>query len=41
MSLLMELVNERRRTLVVVTHDQTLASVGDRKVTLVDGRIVD
>ncbi len=40
MSLLMELVNERKRTLVVVTHDQGLARVGDRKATLVDGRIV-
>ena len=41
MNLLMELVNERRRTLLVVTHDQTLARAGDRKVTLIDGRIVD
>lgn len=41
MTLLMDLVNERKRTLVVVTHDQNLADVGDRKVTLVDGRIVD
>jgi len=41
MGLLMELVNERKRTLLVVTHDQSLARVGDRKVTLVDGRIVD
>jgi len=40
MDLLMDLVNERKRTLVVVTHDQSLARVGDRKVTLVDGRIV-
>ena len=41
MSLLMELVNEEKRTLLVVTHDQSLARVGDRTVTLVDGRIVD
>ncbi|HRQ88335.1 MAG TPA: ABC transporter ATP-binding protein [Bacteroidia bacterium] len=41
MDLLMELVNERKRTLLVVTHDQELARAGDRKVTLVDGRIVD
>ncbi|PAW63875.1 MAG: ABC transporter [Verrucomicrobiia bacterium Tous-C2TDCM] len=41
MDLLMDLVNERKRTLVVVTHDQSLARVGDRKVTLVDGRIVN
>jgi putative ABC transport system ATP-binding protein/lipoprotein-releasing system ATP-binding protein len=41
MTLLMDLVNERKRTLIVVTHDQSLARIGDRKVTLVDGRIVD
>lgn len=40
MDMLMNLVGERRRTLVVVTHDQALAGVGDRKVTLVDGVIV-
>lgn len=41
MNLLMDLVNERQRTLLVVTHDHALARVGDRKVTLVDGVIVD
>lgn len=41
MNLLMDLVNERKRTLLVVTHDHSLARVGDRKVTLVDGCIVD
>jgi predicted ABC-type transport system involved in lysophospholipase L1 biosynthesis ATPase subunit len=41
MNLLMQLVNERERTLLVVTHDHSLARVGDRKVTLVDGVIVD
>lgn len=40
MKLLMELVNESRRTLLVVTHDQALSQLGDRRVTLVDGRIV-
>ncbi len=40
MNLLMQLVNERERTLLVVTHDHSLARVGDRKVTLVDGVIV-
>lgn len=39
MSLLMDLVNEEKRTLLVVTHDQTLARSGDRTVTLVDGVI--
>ncbi|HQZ26961.1 MAG TPA: ABC transporter ATP-binding protein [Verrucomicrobiales bacterium] len=41
MTLLMQLVNERQRTLLVVTHDHSLARVGDRKVTLVDGVIED
>lgn len=41
MTLLMELVNERQRTLLVVTHDHSLARAGDRKVTLVDGVIED
>ncbi len=41
MSVLLDLVNERQRTLVVVTHDQSLAQIGDRTVHLVDGRIVD
>lgn len=40
MDLLMELVDEKERTLLVVTHDQSLAGSGDRTVTLVDGRIV-
>ena len=41
MNLLMDLVNERQRTLLVVTHDHSLARIGDRKVTLVDGCIID
>jgi predicted ABC-type transport system involved in lysophospholipase L1 biosynthesis ATPase subunit len=41
MDLLMELINENERTLLVVTHDKSMAELGDRKVTLVDGRIVD
>lgn len=41
MKLLMELVDEKERTLLVVTHDQELSGIGDRTVTLVDGRIVD
>ena len=40
MGLLMELVDEWRRTLLVVTHDHDLAELGDRTVTLVDGRSV-
>lgn len=41
MNLLMDLVDEEERTLLVVTHDESLSRVGDRKVTLVDGKIVD
>ena len=41
MDLLMELINENERTLIVVTHDKSMAELSDRKVTLVDGRIVD
>ncbi len=41
MNLLMDLVDEEERTLLVVTHDDSLSRVGDRKVTLVDGKIVD
>ena len=40
MNLLMELADEEERTLLVVTHDSSLARIGDRTVTLVDGRIV-
>ncbi|MEM9018281.1 MAG: ABC transporter ATP-binding protein [Verrucomicrobiota bacterium] len=41
MEILMELVGEDERTLLVVTHDQSLSAMGDRTVTLVDGLIVD
>ena len=38
--LLLELVRERRRTLVVVTHDAVLAGRGDRRFEIRDGKIV-
>jgi putative ABC transport system ATP-binding protein/lipoprotein-releasing system ATP-binding protein len=38
--LLLELVREKRRTLVVVTHDAGLAGRGDRKLEIRDGKIV-
>ncbi len=38
--LLLELVRERRRTLVVVTHDAVLAGRGDRRLEIRDGKIV-
>ena len=40
MELLMELADEKERTLLVVTHDNQLAEQGERMVPLVDGRIV-
>ncbi|MBP82885.1 MAG: ABC transporter [Verrucomicrobiales bacterium] len=41
MELLMELADERERTLLVVTHDNQLAEQGERIVTLVDGKVVE
>lgn len=40
MNLLMDVAEEQQRTLLVVTHDNDLADLGDRTVTLVDGEIV-
>jgi len=40
MELLMELADEKERTLLVVTHDNQLAEQGERRVTLFDGKIV-
>jgi predicted ABC-type transport system involved in lysophospholipase L1 biosynthesis ATPase subunit len=37
MQLLLELVREQSKTLVVVTHDQNLAGLGDRQVHIQDG----
>jgi len=39
MHLLLSLVAEGAKTLVVVTHDQRLAQLGDRKITLVQGQV--
>lgn len=39
MNVLLEMVGERKRTLIVVTHDPSLAKSGDRKLILVDGRL--
>ncbi len=39
MKILLEVVAEREATLVVVTHDQSLASHGDRTLTIKDGVI--
>lgn len=40
MDLLLNVVAEQRRTLLVVTHDTVLAKSGDRRMELVDGRLV-
>ncbi|MBL9151056.1 MAG: ABC transporter ATP-binding protein [Verrucomicrobiales bacterium] len=40
MDLLLSLVAEQSKTLLVVTHDGGLAASGDRRLELVDGRLV-
>ena len=39
MGILLELADEHGVTLVVVTHDQKLASVGDRTLVIKDGEV--
>ena len=39
--LLLNLNRERETTLLLVTHDQQLANLADRKISLSDGRIVE
>lgn len=41
MGLMRTVVNEHKKTLVMVTHDDTLASYADRVIRIVDGQIVD
>jgi len=41
MKVLMEVVEERNATLVVVTHDTSLSSMGDRVLTISDGVVVN
>ena len=40
MDLLLSLVDEQKKTLLVVTHDTSLAKSGDRRLELADGRLV-
>jgi len=40
MDLLLSLVDEQKKTLLVVTHDSKLAECGDRKLELADGCLV-
>jgi ABC-type lipoprotein export system ATPase subunit len=37
----LKLVDENKKTLIVVTHDARLAELGDRELLLADGRIMD
>ena len=39
MDLLMNLARERQKTLLVVTHDQRLATLGDRELHIADGKL--
>jgi len=39
MNILMEVVEERNATLVVVTHDSSLSRMGDRVLTIKDGKV--
>ena len=41
MELLLALAREKKKTLVVVTHDQRLASAGDRRVNIRDGLLTN
>jgi putative ABC transport system ATP-binding protein/lipoprotein-releasing system ATP-binding protein len=41
MELLLALAREKQKTLVVVTHDQRLASAGDRRVDIRDGMLTN
>ena len=41
METLLEIATEAKKTLIVVTHDSKLASLGDRQLQLIDGRIFD
>jgi len=40
MELLLSLAKEREKTLLVVTHDTRLASLGDRQLNIRDGRLI-
>ncbi len=39
MKILLELADEKQVTLIVVTHDQSLAGVGDRTLVIKDGKV--
>jgi ABC-type lipoprotein export system ATPase subunit len=39
--MLLEINNERKKTLVIVTHDESLITIGSRVVRIADGLLVD
>ena len=41
MRLMQQIVRKRHQTLVMVTHDNNLASYADRQIRIIDGKIVD
>ncbi len=41
MRLMQKIVRERQQTLVMVTHDNNLASYADRQIRIIDGKIVE
>ena len=40
LKLMQKIVRERNQTLVMVTHDNQLASYADRRIRIIDGKIV-
>lgn len=40
MALMRKVVNEQKKTLVMVTHDDSLAAIADKVIRIVDGKIV-
>ena len=40
MALMRKVVNEQKKTLVMVTHDDSLAAIADRVIRIVDGKII-
>lgn len=41
MHLMQKIVREQQQTLVMVTHDNNLASYADRQIRIIDGKIVE
>lgn len=41
MNLMRHIVNEHKKTLVMVTNDNSLAAIADKVIRIVDGEIID